>query len=88
MENDLVIARGFQGKPLKRVAMGRRKGLVYLANPALLAAIRAGESEPVGFPATDVFAFDDNEFAALEREWEARGSVAPAAWATLSRYAS
>lgn len=50
-----VIARDADSKPLIRVALDRRHGLIYLANPKLLDAIRRGDSEPVGFPERDVF---------------------------------
>ena len=75
MDRPLVIARGLRGQPLKLVAVSASKGLVYLANPALLKAIESGDSEPIGFPQADVFAFSARDFDVLIGEWEEKGEV-------------
>ena len=48
MDSPLVIARGFWGKQLKRVAMQAENGLIYVASPARLEAVEKGDSHPVG----------------------------------------
>ncbi len=69
MKPATVIARAYGGEPLKRIATGVGKGLVYVANPALLRALETGESLPVGFPDRDVFEFDPEAYRALAGEW-------------------
>jgi hypothetical protein len=46
----LVLAMASGGKPIKRIMMGIGERVFYLANPDLIAAVEAGESDPVGFP--------------------------------------
>jgi hypothetical protein len=58
----------------------------YLANPERIAAVEAGETEPVGFPQEDVFEFDEGVFAALADQWARQRATDPAIWAQLKRY--
>jgi hypothetical protein len=82
---DFVIARAYRGQPLKRVAIKAENGLIYLANPARLDAVKEGQSFPVGFPAEDVFAFNAEVFCALEQAYK-DGQSNRAQWAILSRF--
>ena len=54
---------------------GRGNGLVYLANPDRIDLIRAGDSDPVGFPIEDCYSFDEATFSRLRSEWEASGKA-------------
>lgn len=82
MAEPLVIARASGGEPLVRNAMGRRRDLVYLANPAYLAEVRRGESNPVGFPCEDVFEYDSATAERLNRLWS-EGEVPYSEWEQL-----
>jgi hypothetical protein len=86
MSGELVIARGYGGQPLKRVAVQAREGLIYIANPAVVGAVNSGDSHPIGFPASDVYNFDETAFNALVMEWEERGETDRGLWSKLTRY--
>ena len=73
MKDKLVIVRASQGEPLARTVISEKSNLVYLANPARIDAVRAGETYPVGFPCEDVFQFDDRLAALLEEQWRTTG---------------
>jgi hypothetical protein len=81
----LVLAMASGGKPIKRIMMGIGERVFYLANPDLITAVEAGESDPVGFPQEDVFEFDE-EFAALADQWARQRATDPATWRKLRRY--
>lgn len=83
---DAVLARASGGKPLKRILMGVGDRVFYLANPDRIAAVEAGDSDPVGFPREDVFEFDDRVFSALADQWARRRATDPATWHQLKRY--
>jgi hypothetical protein len=57
IEEKDVIVRGFADKPAKLVAVAAANGVVYASRDASFA--------PLGFHSDDVFAFDDDVFAAL-----------------------
>jgi hypothetical protein len=86
MRTETVLVRADRGKPLKRLLMDVDNGLAYLANPSRIEAIRAGKSDPVGFPLEDVFIFDGGVLADLEGEWGRCGRTDPATWGRLSPY--
>lgn len=88
MQHDLVIARAFRGEPVKMVATMCARRLVYVADPSRIAAVEAGDSEPVGFPVEDVFRFDGEAYERLRQEWEQRHATDRASWRGLQRYAS
>jgi hypothetical protein len=81
----LAIASG--GKPLKRMLIGVGDRVFYLANPERIAAVEAGETEPIGFPQEDVFQFDEDVFAALADQWARQRETDPAIWRKLKPYA-
>jgi hypothetical protein len=85
MPQPYVIARAFGGKPLKRVSIHRKDGLIYLSHPDLVEDVATGESHPVGFPSYEVYHFDPIEFSALEMEWTMTGATTAAAWRKLKR---
>ena len=76
-----VLARSSAGEPLDRIAMRASRALIFLANPASVPAIEAGDSFPVGFPARDCYAFDQEVFGRLMQEWRERGCTASETWA-------
>jgi hypothetical protein len=69
MLGDRVLVRAIGGLPVELVAVEVKGGLVYVAHPGSLARVRAGISWPVGFPAEDVFEFDEGAHAALSDQW-------------------
>ena len=66
----VVIARAHGGEPVRMIAFGRRGRVVYVANPSRVDAINTGDSEPIGFPAEDVFRFDETLYQQLRADWE------------------
>lgn len=83
---DLVLARASQGEPIKRMLIEVGERVLYLANPARIAAVEAGESDPVGYPPEDVFEFDEAVYAALVEQWARQRVTSPATWRQLKRY--
>ena len=81
-----VIARADRGEPLERIAIETGRRVVYLANPARIGAVEAGESNPVGFPREDVFEFDEGVFASLADQWARQRATEPATWQKLRPY--
>lgn len=86
MAESFVIARAFEGEPLKRVALETGNGLVYLAAPEGISAIGAGEAGAVGFPMKDVFEFSESAFATLADQWARQRETDPATWGKLRHY--
>jgi hypothetical protein len=82
----VVLAMASGGKPLKRIFVEDGERVFYLANPERIAAVAAGESEPVGYPHEDVFEFDEGVFAALAEQWARQRATDPATWQKLKRY--
>lgn len=81
-----VIVRSHDGEPLKRVAVRAESGLVYVVNPALLPQFTAGTTHAVGFPAVDVYEFEERLFNRLHEHWET--GVVRKDWAAMRRYHS
>ena len=84
MQHELVIARGFRGKPLKRAVIKSGRGVIYLSAPERIEAVRSGLSLPIGFPPEDVLAFEET-FSALERSWADQRGDAVQLWSRLKR---
>lgn len=76
-----ILVMAVCGEPLRRVAISRNRRLIYVANPASLSRIKDGHTEPVGFPAEHVFAFDAALYASLRERWEKDGMLERGAWA-------
>jgi hypothetical protein len=68
--------------------MGASRRLVYLANPARLSAVAAGETDPVGFPVEDVFRYDAATAARLLQGWAANGNLDQNLWTELEPFGS
>ncbi len=83
MTHPIVIARAFEGKPLKRIALNRANGLVYVADEDRIPAIEAGESWPVGFPMEDIYIYKTNTYENLMTEWEENGATRQESWSCL-----
>ena len=83
-----VIARADRGEPLERIAIEWGTRVVYLANPARIDAVLAGESNPIGFPQEDVFEFDEVVFADLSDQWARKRATEPATWQRLRSYSA
>ena len=66
--------------------VGSGERVFYLANPDRIAAVEAGETDPVGFPQEDVFEFDEGVFATLADQWARQRATDPATWQKLRRY--
>lgn len=87
MNRPLVIARSWAGEPLRRVAIGVRNGLVYIVNPEHIEAVESGDSSAVGFPAEDVFVFQEETYTVLAECWRHDQTTERESWAALERYA-
>lgn len=79
----MLIVRDFKGEPLRRVLVGYRRGLVYVANPDLVEDVNNGDSYPVGFSSEDAYAFDNVEFSSIPKEWKEAGKISDASWKRL-----
>jgi hypothetical protein len=82
----LVLAMAFGGKPIKRIFLEVGERVFYLANPERIDAIRAGVTDPVGFPKEDVYEFDEAVFADLVDQWARQRATDPATWRRLTPY--
>ena len=83
MEPTIVIARAWGGEPVRRTAVEYDGGAVYIVNPDQLDAWKAGETRPAGFPAEDVFEFNEAVFGALNEQWMRHRATDPATWQQL-----
>jgi hypothetical protein len=86
MEYPIVMARAYQGEPWRAFLVKAAEKGAYLVSPESLAAFEAGECQPVGFPAEDVFEFEDALFALLVEQWERDGKTDLALWQSARRY--
>ena len=86
MVRNIVLAMAYRGEPLRRVFCVRSKALIYLANPERLGAVENGASSPVGFPARDVFEFDEALYARLREQWKANGTTDGTLWRSAKPY--
>jgi len=61
MKGDLVIVRAFGGATLVRRVWAVKNGLIYIADEKEFGKREAGQDalEPIGFPVSDVFAYDE-----------------------------
>jgi hypothetical protein len=87
MGRPIVIARAYGGEPICRVAVRSGNGLVYLANPAYIGEVDSGASWPVGFPAEDVFTYEDQIFKAMISRWRQMGETNQGDWLALKPFA-
>lgn len=85
MTHQHVLAKGFRGQPLDRVMVCARDGLIFVANIASVDKAESGEIPAVGFPETDVFAFDPTIYEALQQEWESAHQTEIATWNSLPK---
>jgi hypothetical protein len=85
--HEVVLAMASGGMPVKRILMGIGDRVFYLANPERIAAVEAGETDPIGYPQEDVFEFDEGVFATLAEQWARQRATDPAIWRKLKRYA-
>jgi hypothetical protein len=72
MRGAKVIARAFGGVPVVLRVWETGRGVVYLASEAEFEKRQAGRDalEPIGFPASDVFAYDEGFLKANgARDW-------------------
>jgi len=84
MQQDLVLVRAAGGEPCQLVAMSTGPAVVYVANPASLRRVAAGESWPVGVPKEDVFHFDERIFDQLSVQWARSRHLERADWNAFS----
>lgn len=64
-----VLARASEGQPLVRLAIEVENRLAYLLNPERIEAMHAGRVDPVGFPCSDIFEFEENLAHELSLAW-------------------
>jgi hypothetical protein len=86
MAYPLVLARAFRGQPLRRFLIDMTDRAAFVVNPDYLAAVEAGESGAVGFPAEDVFEFDADLYDQLRKQWEKEGRTDDALWRAAQPY--
>lgn len=86
MDHPIVIARAYRGEPLEREFISQSNGLVYVKSPGRMNGLEAAESLAVGFPAEDIFYFDDQVFGALAHEWQECATTSKETWRRLKRY--
>ena len=75
-----VMARAYRGEPWLALLVSATDKAAYLISPESLRAFEAGECAPVGFPAEDVFEFNEHLFHQLRQEWERTGRTDEAMW--------
>lgn len=63
---------------MRRIMVFRQNALIYLANPDCQ---DARDSGGVGFPASDVFRFDEALYRRLREQWETKGATDQETWA-------
>ncbi len=85
MRRSKILVRAFDGQPLEHIAIGIRKGLVYVTNPDLISAIEKRESGSAGFPNSDIFLFDSDSYMRLRAEWESYRHTETRNWHCLFR---
>jgi hypothetical protein len=78
------LVRGFGGEPVRLIAVGESKRVIYVANPTSLERLDAGETGPVGVPDEDVFVFDEDAYRALRAKWDERGCLEREEWREFS----
>jgi hypothetical protein len=84
MRGEKVIVRAFGDRPLIRRVWSADEYGVYISAEQEFQKLARGEDAllPVGFPREDVFQFDPEVAATVER----RGSVDPDDWERLSQW--
>jgi hypothetical protein len=82
----IVLAKASRGEPLKRMFMGVGERVFYLAHPERIAAVEAGETDPIGFPQEDVFEFEERLYTTLRAEWDGVGRTSDEQWRSAKRF--
>jgi hypothetical protein len=72
MEVQLVIARAYRNRPLKRLLLETVNDRGFICHPDTLEDYKNGNSYPVGFPLIDLFHFNEQLFARLESAFRRR----------------
>jgi hypothetical protein len=78
MYSKLVIVRADQEKPLRRMAVGARNGVILVVAEESLGRLESGETVPIGFPFSDVFEFDADVYERIRNGgigWDAARPV-------------
>ena len=83
---DRVIERASLGEPKQRMLIDTGERVFYLADPTRIAAVEAGDSDPVGYPREDVFKFDKKVLDILVEQWARQRATDPATWGELKPY--
>ena len=84
---EIVLARAHAGEPLRRVARGANRGLIYLSTPVSENTPNgqsAADVGGVGFPAEDVFCFNSKAYEALVSIWQRRKVVPKEKWRQMA----
>lgn len=72
MRGEKVIARAFGGVPVVLRVWETGQNMVYLASDVEFEKRQAGKEaalEPIGFPASDVFAYDESVLTTKKPDW-------------------
>ncbi|MDB5734501.1 MAG: hypothetical protein JWN16_1138 [Alphaproteobacteria bacterium] len=86
VENKEVIARGYGGEPLRRVAVDGAKRVIYITTEDGLPMVLDGKREPTGFPKEDIFLFNSDVYKKLREQWDDSGTTDPLVWRSLSQF--
>ena len=65
----IVLVRAYGDEPLERVLIEACGGVAFVAHPSSISRIAAGQTSPMGFPLSDVFPFDAEQYRLLRSEW-------------------
>lgn len=71
MQYKLVIAKAHKNHPVKMILVESFPGVAFLSAPDRLKCVLEDKLDPVGFPAEDIFEYDEAIFNKLSAEWEA-----------------
>ena len=81
-----VLARAARGEPWRCLLIRTTDKASFLVGPESLAAFEAGECQPIGFPAEDVFEFDAALYDRLRAQWDSDRRTDDALWKSARRY--
>lgn len=86
MENELVIVRNVDGRPLRRTVFDTSQETVLVVSDTTREAAEAGVIPAIGVPPDGIFELDEAVLSLLETEWKQNNRTEPATWARLRHY--
>jgi len=86
MENQQVIVRNFDGRPLRRVVFDATERTILVMSNETRMLVESGLMPAIGVPEGGIFEMDEAVMDSLEKEWNQNGGTQPATWNRLNRY--